>query len=87
MKVARLYGPSLPILTWISYLTMHAAGVSIVRESELQALEQEVALLHERLKATNEARQFWHNEYMRVASSIPEWTKARVSSHGSSSPS
>lgn len=87
MKIARLYGPSLPLLTWISYLTMHATAVSIVREADLQALEQEVALLNERLRATNEAREFWHKEYVRVAASIPEWANPRASNPGSFSPS
>lgn len=85
MKVTRLYGPNLPLMAWLSYLTMHAAPVSIVAERELQDLEKENAVLEERLASANEIRTFWHEEYKRMAEAVTGINRP-ASSRGSSSP-
>lgn len=84
MRIERLYGPGLPAMAWLNVLSHQFNAVSIVRDCDLQALEQENAVLEERLRSMDKAREFWHGEYMLLADALPFTCCA--SSPGSSSP-
>lgn len=83
MVIKRLYGPGLPVMAWFNLMGHQFTQVSVVRESDLQELEREIALLKERLRVCDEARKFWHASYEGMAAILPVVNPPSASSHGS----